>query len=265
MGENRSKLHYLYNLIYPVGILILMIIVLLTVKWGNIPDFVKYVAFGLTLTSLFLSLIAIIYMIVSQFIYSKGISVMLNASDIVSQATGKLTDVTAGLERKVESIPLMIKEVGERVDKSHQELLQELGAAKAEPGGPGVEKGGLSEELVKEFIRSSSFNGLLALYACQLAHSKKVPFNPKELWGQEGPDEPYSYGFLVACVGFGVLHIVTKGDMWNITEFSEMLPKDMRSVCYEDIGRLVKDATDIPDTEATLMGRLEAIDKYFKD
>ena len=119
--------------------------------------------------------------------------------------------------------------------------------------------------MVKEFIRRSSFNGVLALYACQLAHSKKVPFNSKELWEQVGSEEPYSYGFLVACAGFGVLDIVTKGDMWNITEFSEMLPKYMRSVCYEDVGRIVKDVPEIPDTEATLMGRLEAIDKYFKD
>jgi len=130
MGDNKSQLHYHYNLFYIVGILFLVIIVLLTVKWGDIPDFVKYVTFGLTVTSLFLALIAIIYTIFSHFSFSRGISILQNASNVVSEATNKLTDVTAGLEEKVESLPTMIEEVGERVDKRHLELLQELGAGK---------------------------------------------------------------------------------------------------------------------------------------
>ena len=58
--DKQPHLHPRFNLLYIVLILVLTIIFLIILQWGAVPEFVKYITFGLTIASLFLYLIAII-------------------------------------------------------------------------------------------------------------------------------------------------------------------------------------------------------------
>lgn len=57
---------------YITVILVVTIIILLTARWEEISELVKLITFGLTLTSLFLSLVAIIFSIFSNFSFTKS-------------------------------------------------------------------------------------------------------------------------------------------------------------------------------------------------
>jgi hypothetical protein len=60
--EEKYKIH----IGYIFSILLAAIIILVTVKWGEIPRLVELIAFALTLTSLVLALIAIAYAVYSN-------------------------------------------------------------------------------------------------------------------------------------------------------------------------------------------------------
>jgi len=136
--------------------------------------------------------------------------------------------------------------------------------SKSKPEGPLEEKVGMSEELVSGFLNRASFTGLVALYVCQLAYSKKLPFDLGKLWAQIGLFVGYPHGFLVACASFGLLDFNTMDGMWNVTEFNEMLPKDMRNLCIKQADRLAEENPQWPEFKSKSMKQLEEVDNYFE-
>ena len=54
---DKAKIHVTYI----ISILIIVIILLLTIRWGHISELVQLIGFAVTLTSLVAGLIAIIY------------------------------------------------------------------------------------------------------------------------------------------------------------------------------------------------------------
>ena len=66
----KHKAHFLYI----VGILLAIIIILVTYKFGDNDKLIDYLKFGLTITSLFLALIAIIYSFISNSTISNNLS-----------------------------------------------------------------------------------------------------------------------------------------------------------------------------------------------
>ena len=68
--ETKYKIHVFYIL----SILIAIIIILITVRWSEVPKLVDYITFALTVTSLALALLAIIYSMYSNTTLSETVS-----------------------------------------------------------------------------------------------------------------------------------------------------------------------------------------------
>ncbi len=200
MAENRV-LHYRYNLFYSICILIAVIVILLTVKWGAISELVKYITFGLTLTSLFLALIAIFYAIISNSSFSKHIGGLRAASDSVTSSAASLDRMLSDLEEKISELPGLIRGVEQKVDLTRKEISRS--ATEATPTDREISSSGPNGKLegvevdVKSFIDRSSFSGMLALHTVQLAYQTRKPFSRDGVWVTKGLEEEYGTAWSV--------------------------------------------------------------------
>ena len=192
--NDSTALHYRYNFVYILALLILTIIGLVTVQWGAIPELAKLIAFGLTLSSLVLSLIAIVYTIFSNFSFSRSTTDLRDASSLISRATNTLADAAENLDKKYSKLPVLIEGVEKKVTEGQKELLERLPVAAKTAVVPG--EAPLPSKAVDSFLEVASYTGLYALQACKLAKDAKVPINVDKL--PQG-DTKYMAGFLIAC------------------------------------------------------------------
>ena len=217
---DRQKLHKYYI----SGILVFIIIELVTgicMDNNESSDILSYVNFAATLSSLILSVVAIIFTIVSssrgeeQFKKIDGASdKVLGVSEKVSQALTEFVDKTVELGTSVSdykniSIELKdyIEEILARVNaiQANTDDLKNQGAVKALNNG--IEKGEDRldiDHFVSHFIDASSFNGSLALYACVLSKDYSRPFNLNDV-SIDGYEASYRYGYLVSSFSAGII------------------------------------------------------------
>jgi ABC-type multidrug transport system fused ATPase/permease subunit len=261
MNDN-TRLHYRYNLCYITSILLLAIVALLTVKWGSIPELVSLFSFGLTLTSLFLALIAIIYSMVSNISFSQHVGALQNAAASVSDSTEALAETTADLKAKVAELPGVIQRVGDRIEKSQRELMQQVAGSAQQGQQPATPQAKPTLPLVASFVKTASLSGTAILYACQIAATKKLPMNLEDLTAKTGLVKfLYAQGFLVACSACGLLDYNEKDWMLNVVSLHESLP-DLRKVCEEKKQQLFP-GDDKKQSRERVDAALGAVDAYF--
>ncbi len=227
--NNNSKLHYRYNMIYPAIILLLAIILLITVKWGAIPELERLISFGLTLTSLFLSLIAIVFAIFSNFSFSKSSTSLEEASTKISGITTQLNKATTGIEERILQFPNLIAGLGESFKEGHQKILEKLSAQEVLPQTriPGK----IQDEVIQSFLKRASYSGLTTLYACKLSKDKNIWFSLDDL--NIGGD--YSYGFLVACSALGLVEYEKPKDKIRTVKINSIIDESIENVVEKRI------------------------------
>ena len=180
---------YRIHFIYTIGILILSIIGLMTVKWGQIPKLVEYITFALTLTSLTLSLLAIIYSLVSNGRLSESIGSLDSVTKDVLSSSSTLSEVTKELDRKVDDIPQSLKTMEERTEKTHKliEEIQTTNQSMVEKEYPKeevvVEEEELSNVNIESFAKYTSFTGKKFLYASLLSMKTVKGFSIMDMFG----------------------------------------------------------------------------------
>jgi ABC-type multidrug transport system fused ATPase/permease subunit len=265
--NDTKELHYRYNLIYGAIILLATIVVLLTVKWGCIQGLVDYISFGLTLTSLFLALIAIIYAIISNTTFSQHLGTLRSASQGVSEVAVGLNRVTTMLDSKIQELPTLIRNVESKLDETRKEIREHTfkqdTSAAIPKGNPPTPEGFDIKEFLSAFLKSTSFNGLLALYTAQLANSSKKPFDITKVWEGSPMNTNYGYGYLIACSSVGFINHTTKDDMWSISYMSEDIPP-LRPMLLNWLREYVKDKPKIT-LESEEKASIIPIENYFKD
>jgi hypothetical protein len=265
--KSSRELHYIYNLYYPLGIIVAMAIVVFAVKWGAIEDLVKYITFGLTLTSLFLALVAIFYAIVSNTSLSQHLGNLGNATRSVSDTTATLSRMSDMLEEKLAEIPRLIRGVELKVDQTRADIANERSTL--ENTESTVDDSGSSSppidvaKLVSFFIDKSSFGGLVALYTAQLAYRTKKPFVPEDVW-KEGISEDYGYGYIVAARSAGIVGVVHHDGMMTVPEIAESLP-DLRNTIDKWLEKKNAEKPAVWDIEETITEYVAPIEKYFED
>lgn len=275
MDVTATRLHYRYNLFYLIAILSLTIIVLLTVKWGEINDLVKFVSFGLTLTSLFLSLIAIIYTIFSNFTLTNSITLLQTASRDVSDSARSVLSLTQNLDTRIDAIPQLISGVADKIEETHHELLEKLPLALLEQGSDKkpITEARLSKAQVERYVSYCSAAGLGLLYACQIAHSKTAQIEIAELADKTKlTDSGYMYGFLVASTAIGIIDHDQKSDVTLIRQINEYLPNDLNQKALaqyrEALGfteSFKNDPVKLEKAVEDFSGKLRLIKEYFPE
>jgi len=267
--NEKTNLHYRYNFFYPLCILLGIIILLITVKWGSVDDLVKYITFGLTLTSLFLALIAIVYAIISNTSFSQHLGSLRSATESVSGTTASLTRMSDILETKLAEIPDLIRGVELKVDQTREEVARSSDV-KEKPVIESESRKGPKlidslAELIPSFLSSSSFNGRLALYTVQLAYKTKKPFKMDEVWAGTGLSREYGYAYIVATGSFEIIDFAEKDGMINVTAINENMP-DLKPQLLE---WLEKQKENNPERWGNIDTRIKStitpIEDYFED
>jgi hypothetical protein len=223
-----NKLHFLYI----TGILIAIIILLSTAKFGSNDNLIAYLSFALTVTSLFLSLLAIIYAYISNSTFGDTISSLNKSSIDISNNSKNLETITKTLDEKFEKLPQFLKALESKVDWTNAYLYDQYERSQTAPQEPLDQE--ISEDYIDNFINYSSTMGLYALYAVYLSWKNKKPFTLKQLYDNvELLSMEYTMGFLTSVSSFGVFTRSDYSDKWTITDFNSRIAETITNAVEE--------------------------------
>jgi len=222
-AELNQKRKVPVHSLYIGGFLIFIIIVLLTKDFGRVQDFASLLSFALTLSSLILSLIAIVYAIVSNGGLQGTVDRLHDASNEIKEASISIISAAKELETEISSIR-------EPVVASHA-LLQDMNKkANNQLVTPSTQSGsanGLSSPA--RFLDVSSDLGLLTLLALEISYSKKRDLNLNELCKFADLDFSYCYGFFISTTASGWIWFEPNDDstVFKIKSFNENLKNEL--------------------------------------
>ena len=171
--ERHHKLHMIYTAIF-FG---LVIIILATINFGSIPKFVEYFVFGLTLTSIALAVIVIIYTFFTN--------------NQMTSSSQTIKDTVSRLYEKIDLLPPKIDRVGSSVDEvisSVKSLKQGYSKdsfiaddAEQTPDATTLEAPVVSDKFFDTNASRMSDWGIATLYICIVAFDKQKAFSRTEL------------------------------------------------------------------------------------
>ncbi|TDD75146.1 hypothetical protein [Flavobacterium caseinilyticum] len=254
MGNNKTqKIHFLYI----IGILIMIIICLFTFNFGDQIELVAYISFALTITSLFLALISIIYAFYSNMSLSQTLSQLNSASNKVDESSNKLTESTIKLNQQIENIPVLLKSLEGKVDNTHK-LVSDVYNKEIIPKDASTTV--ISKEIFDKFYKFSSPSGLLALYATYLSFKTKKKFSLSELeYSTSLIKKDYTNGFLVACSSFSFFTRKDYSEDWVIPNFNEDVSENIKSELEKRISEMDEEDREYLTHEKKL------IEDFFED
>ena len=261
--QDNMHLHYRYNIVYPLGILVAVIIGLMTANLGGIPELTNLISFGLTLTSLFLALIAIIYSIVSNTGFSKHVGNLQAAAVEISRASSSLSDITADLASNVAALPEAIEELGTKVETGQKKVLEKFEQMSRSTQTVLEASQELNQALLLRFLAVTSLSGLFSLYMCRLAYQTRSAFSLSDLTTKVPvTSKDYVWGHLVACVGLGIIEVNEKDGIWNVIGIHKDMP-DLYQLVTERINEIFPIEKD-PSGNENGMRYLTMAAEYFQ-
>ena len=197
--EDKLKIHGSYIIL----ILMAVIVVLATVQWATIPDLANYLTFALTLASMLLALLAIIYAYFSNSSLSKSTTMLEGSAREVRSASDEVKQATHLLQVHLASVPEDIRGLSSRVDQTYSAVAKLL-QAPITPLPSETRK--VTDEFVRSYLEASSPLGILTLYACALANKKGVPLDLSTLSNRLNyGDDDYMMAYIIASAAAGVL------------------------------------------------------------
>jgi hypothetical protein len=209
MTESTKTIHFAYI----VAILLAIIIGLMTVEWGGIHDIVAYFGFALTLSSLVLALLAIVYSYFSNASFGQNISTLNAASREMSQSAAEIKTATEALRSRVDEIPEALNAMGMRVEETKGAVLtltERTAAWTTPPASKGETAGDTPSE---RFLDQSPLAGLMVLYAATRAAALKRPLQLNKFEKRIGiPSYDYMFAFLL---GAEIAGVVEKDNTWK--------------------------------------------------
>ena len=219
--EKQKDRIRLLNTLYISGILTFLIIELVTaICMGNTKhaDILSFVSFAATLSSLILSVVAIIFTIMNG---NRGELQYAKLSKVSDDVTSSLKDFAAkteSIDQSVNSFQLVADELMTDIHQIYEKLarleqpisqMKEMLLPESVSKETKKTKEGGGKELSfspESFIAHGSFSGNLALFACALSKEKGRPFKMIEIRENED-DEAYSFGYIIAAGAMGVISI----------------------------------------------------------
>jgi ABC-type multidrug transport system fused ATPase/permease subunit len=206
--DERPKIH----MYYISGLCIFIILELVTyicVNNDNATDIVSYISFASTLSSLFLSVVAIIYAIVSNNKGEAQYQKIDRASDKISLSVDKFSTLSENLSGDINAIMLKLEElkVISNETKSVVTNTNKQNPDKITTGTINV------DQLISGYITFGSYSGNLALLACVYSLEKRRPFTAMEVFGMNAA---YCYGYIIASSALGLITTHTTNEVITV-------------------------------------------------
>jgi len=230
--DTKYKIHAGYILL----ILLAIIVELVTVKWADIPQLVQYITFSLTVTSLVLAVLAIVYAFVSNDSLGRTLSA-------VGEASRQVHDATNTLRAELTKIPSSLQTMEAKLDSAlHREEEPEQAPTAVSEKAKSSEapaKVLTIDEIASSFINITSLWGLVLVYAFSMAYERKFAFKMSELVDTtERLDRGYANGFLVAMRSARLMSYTLAHDVVNVTAMHETLKAKSRESLKDRIAKL---------------------------
>jgi len=175
-GENYMETKYKIHAFYILFILIATIVVLLSVKWGDIPSLVQYFSFALTMSSLLLAILAIIYSFYSNSSNSQNVAVLNNLSQQIAQSASLVSSASDKISQQVEILPTHLISVQGKVEETQRLIKEYAEQASSTESKKQSEPSTLPQKMLEHYLIYSSVYGLYFLYVLQLGLAKNKEF-----------------------------------------------------------------------------------------
>lgn len=243
---------------YVIGILVAIIILLLTVQWGSIKDLSQLISFALTLASLILALLAIVYSFFSNASLAQSLSTLTRVAGEVQDVSETITNSTSRLRAEIASIPSALSEVSRHVSETH-DIVRQLANKEEAPEGA-HRQANLEADAADTMIRIAAPTGFISMYAAAVAHSQSKPLDPLDLARALNDEDsgPYHLGWLMALDAAGIIDLRTSPPLeLRVADYDAHL---LRAV-LANADRIRR--SEIRDSRTASVDEVDAVDRYF--
>lgn len=208
--SENSRVHVLYI----SGILVFLIIELVTyicIQNDTCSNIMPYISFAATLSSLILSIVAIIYSIVTN---NKGDDVFVKIEDRTKdlvKETEKFQSVATQLIKELSTIKSGMTNIQSIAEETNQQLKVIQNSNSISPDRKKINE---DEEYIKNSILYGSLIGNAGLLACYYSQKYNKPFKSTELFKN---NSEYVYGYIIAYSTLFVINVEIVDDVFTIT------------------------------------------------
>lgn len=268
-----KKLH----LCYICGICIFLIIELATyicIQSDHSVEIISYISFASTLSSLILSVVAIIYAIVSnnkgELQYGKIDSASSKITESVSEFSKKSEELTQGLSNvlikldEVKNISIETRDSVSQMNRAGLSNPQDSEFAIKQNLSPDItssnpnDEGDIEDEnkiaeaknqasqetidnIVSGYVNIGSFVGNLSLLACVYSRDMNKPFNASDIFPPTHQDNSmYIFGYIIASTALGVVTAQNINGKFQVISYYEKI----KELLEENIQKYITRAND---------------------
>jgi hypothetical protein len=236
--------------------------------FGSDTTVVSHVSFAGTLISIILAVLAIIYTYYQNFAQQRDsdslalqIASMHQVLEEIRESGstfGGLADRFAEIREKIDRSVSLTEQSREDVRGMRAKMEQQSQQAQSSGSTPTA---ALTDAQALRFARTSSINGLFAIYALRIAFDHEVAeVSLQQLAGAiSSAKDAYLYGYIIAASSAGILELSSRtGDMIKAkTIHSALTAIVIRSQLEESIAKLYKDA----ERKAQVLGEIVLVEK----
>lgn len=217
---------------------------LLTVKWADIPGLKDYISFALTVFSLGLAIIAIIYSMYSNSSLASSLNLLESSSHKLSSTSATLANSTERLSDTVTSIPQAIQKVESRVSETH-DIVKKLELSSPPITSTGKVSNELSESFIDDFIKALSYNGLMTLYLMNFSYRNRVTVVfSEDVLGVMEVDEEYNFASYIVMKAMGLYKVKEKGGYFAV-DFHPYINNVIDNVVIDKIEELFAEEDEV--------------------
>jgi hypothetical protein len=186
----------------------------------NREQIIDYISFGATLSSLIMSVIAIIFTIVTSKHGNDQVGRINEATRQLQDAGTSLTNISDGLTEIIRSIDDKLNAVLSITTDTKQTFQRIIEGVNQNSQ---ITSSGFS---IENFIDSSSFLGLLALYAACLSNKKGTAFKLEKLLVPEDSFRiGYMYAYLISASCANLIQARANEGVFNVSEVNKRLER----------------------------------------
>lgn len=212
-NDGKCKVH----IYYISGLLIFIIIELITYVCVNSNDtdqIVSCISFASTISSLFLSVVAIIYAIVSNNQGEAQYQKIDGASDRISTSVDRFSLMSESLSENIKSILSKLDEIRVISDETRKTVSQNYQSHTSGQIDPAI-----VDKIIDGYIKGGSYYGNLGLLACVYSYEKHQPFIATEIIST---NSDYLLGYIISSSALGIISASLDSD--NHVSVSMILP-----------------------------------------
>ncbi len=229
--EEKYKIHVCYI----IGILISVIVILLTVEWADIPGLKDYISFALTVFSLGLAILAIVYSMYSNSSLTSSLNLLESSSQKLAITSEDLTSATKGLHESLCEIPESLNKVHGEVSKTRDALAQ-LSSGDQLP----IRKQTDNEQRT-EYVENTLLNlppyGVVIIAALVSSNTRDFALKVEEHLGNYvNLDPDYFHGVYVVLKATGIIDgVMTDDDLYKCTYYHSYLTTNKLRELYSKV------------------------------